>query len=404
MTTRRNSRFRSQNANPSAAPVAPSAAARPPARLTVSTPRRLRSAFCILHLALLLFLTSCTTGAGKSNEPEPEAAAVRIGTENVVTVQRDTIVVGPAVSGELRAEREATVRAEIGGSITRLTVEEGQAVRQGAVLGRIETRTLDDARQSAMSSVRSAENQLEVSRRELERTETLVKAGALAARDLDVARNNVTAAEAQLADAKSRLASAERQLGDTVLRAPIDGVVSRRVANTGDVVSVGSELFTIIDPSSMRLEAAVPSDDLSRLRLGATVEFTVRGYDQRFEGRIERIAPQADPATRQVPIYVTIPNVGGRLVAGLFAEGRVVSRSADGLVVPANAVNTSGASPWVLRVTDGRTEQVTVSLGLTDPRTERVQVSSGLAEGDTLLRGAAQGITPGTPVQVSVPK
>jgi RND family efflux transporter MFP subunit len=234
----------------------------------------------------------------------------------------------------------------------------------------------------------------------MERTETLVKAGALAARDLDVARNNVTAAEAQLADAKSRLASAERQLGDTVLRAPIDGVVSRRAANTGDVVSVGAELFTIIDPSSMRLEAAVPSDDLSRLRLGSTVEFTVRGYDQPFQGRIERIAPQADPVTRQVPIYVAIPNVGGRLVAGLFAEGRIVSESADGLVVPANAVNMTGASPWVLRVKDGKTEQVTVSLGLRDPRSERVQVAAGLNEGDTLLRGAAQGITPGTPVQV----
>ena len=366
--------------------------------------KRRHFAFGILHVALLLVLTSCTTGAGKGNEPEeePAAAPVRIGTENVVTVERDTIVVGPAISGELRADREATVRAEIGGSITQLTVEEGQAVRKGAVLGRIETRTLDEVRQSAMSSVRSAENQLAVSQRELERTEMLVTAGALAARDLDVARNNVTAAEAQLADAKSRLASAERQIGDTVLRAPIDGVVSRRIANMGDVVSIGSELFTIIDPSSMRLEAAVPSDDLSRLRLGSTVEFTVRGYEQPFQGRIERIAPQADPATRQVPIYVAIPNVGGRLVAGLFAEGRIVGESADGLVVPANAVNMTGASPWVLRVTDGKAEQVTVSLGLRDPRTERVQVASGLNEGDTLLRGAAQGITPGTPVQVSV--
>jgi RND family efflux transporter MFP subunit len=345
-------------------------------------------------------LSACGTEAG--NPPEAEAPpAVRIGTENVITVRRDTIVVGPAISGELRAQREATVRAEIGGSVTQVTVEEGQPVRRGALLGRIETRTLDDARQSAQSAVRSAENQLAVARREVERTETLVKAGALAARDLDVARNSVTTAEAQLADAKSRLASAERQLGDTVLRSPIDGVVSRRAANAGDVVSVGTELFTIIDPSSMRLEAAVPSDDLSRLTIGSVVEFAVRGYDQRFHGRIERIAPQADPATRQVPIYVAIPNVGGRLVAGLFAEGRVVSESADGLVVPANAVNTSGAEPWVLRVTDGKTERVTVTLGLSDPRTERVQVASGVGEGDVLLRGAAQGITPGTPVQVS---
>jgi RND family efflux transporter MFP subunit len=356
------------------------------------------SAFVILYAALLL--SGCATEA----ERAPGTAAVRIGAENVVVVARDAIVVGPVVSGELRAQREATVRAEIGGSMTEVAVEAGQTVRRGALLGRIETRTLDDARQSAISAVRSAENQVAVAGREMERAEKLVAAGALAARDLDVARNNVTSAEAQLADARARLASAERQLGDTVLRAPIDGIVSNRAVNTGDVVSVGTELFTIIDPSSMRLEASVPSDDLSRLRIGSTVRFEVRGYEQMFEGRIERIAPQADPVTRQVPIYVAIPNVGGRLVAGLFAEGRVVSESAEGLVVPANAVNTADATPWVLRVADGRTERVEVGVGLRDPRTERVQVVAGLNEGDTLLRGAAQGITPGTPVTVSKPR
>ena len=209
------------------------------------------------------------------------------------------------------------------------------------------------------------------------------------------------ALEAQLADAKARLASAERQLGDAVIRAPIGGIVSKKAVNVGDVVSSGTELFTVIDPSSMRLEAAVPSEDLSQLRIGAAVEFTVRGYDQTFAGRIERIAPQADSTTRQVPIFVTIPNRGGRLVAGLYAEGRVVAQSASGLIVPVNAVNTSTPTPWVLRVTSGKTERANVTLGLRDPRTERVLVASGLSADDTLLRGASQGITPGTAVQLS---
>jgi multidrug efflux pump subunit AcrA (membrane-fusion protein) len=155
----------------------------------------------------------------------------------------------------------------------------------------------------------------------------------------------------------------------------------------------------------MKLEASVPSDDLStparrrhRRIHGARVRHAV-------PGRIERIAPQADAATRQVPIYVAIPNVGGRLVAGLFAEGRVVSQSASGIVVPSNAVNTIDPSkPWVLRVTDGKTERVNVTLGLRDPRSELVNVASGLNEGDVLLRGASQGITPGTPVKVSTTK
>jgi RND family efflux transporter MFP subunit len=354
-------------------------------------------ASCILPLALLA--AGCKAEAEKS-EPAPEV--VQIGFENVVPVTKGTVVVGPIISGELKAEKEATVRAEVGGSMVEVAVLEAQAVRKGALLGRIETRTLEDAKLSASSAVRSAENQLLVARREAERTEKLVSAGALAARDLDVVQNTVTAAEAQVADAKARLASADRALGDTVIRAPFQGIVSRRAVNAGDVVSPGTELFTLIDPTSMRLEASVPSEDLRALRVGATVDFSVRGYDTPFQGRIERIAPQADATTRQVPIYVAIPNVGGRLVAGLFAEGRVVSQSASGLVVPGNAVNTRDPSmPWVLRVTDGRTERVSVTLGLRDPRTELVNVASGLNDGDVLLRGASQGITPGTPVKVT---
>jgi membrane fusion protein (multidrug efflux system) len=329
---------------------------------------------------------------------------VQVGQENVLTVKRERIVSGPLISGELRAANEATVRAELGGSMLQVAVEEGQAIRKGALLGRIEATTLDDSRRSAESAVRNAENQLVVGRREADRTKQLVAAGALAARDAEIAAANVTAAEAAVADAKARLVTVQKQLSDAVLRAPISGIVADRAVNQGDVVSVGTALFTIIDPSSMRLEASVPSEDLAALKVGAAVQFNVRGYDQPFDGRIDRISPQADPTTRQVPIFVSVGNAGGRLVAGLFAEGRVVIEAAEGLVVPLNAVNTSEASPWVMRVVNGSAEKVQVTLGLLDPRTERVHVVSGLNEGDILLRGAAQGITPGTPVNVGAAK
>jgi multidrug efflux pump subunit AcrA (membrane-fusion protein) len=145
----------------------------------------------------------------------------------------------------------------------------------------------------------------------------------------------------------------------------------------------------------------VPSEQIGRLHVGAPVLFTVRGYDQAFEGRIERISPAADRDTRQIPIFVGIPNTGGRLVAGLFAEGRLVVQSATGLVVPENAVNASATPAWVLRVRDGRTERVEVALGIRDSHSERVQLTSGVAAGDVLLRGAAQTIAPGTPVAVA---
>ena len=362
-----------------------------------------------LNLCAVLMSVVVAVGCGaQADSEDPGAAsaapAVQVGQENVIKVSRDRLVTGPLISGELRAADEATVRAELGGSMLQVVVEEGQAVKRGALLGRIEASTLDDARRSAESAVRNAENQLTVARREADRARQLLAAGALAVREMEIADANVSAAEAAVADAKARLVLATKQLSDAVLRAPIDGIVADRAVNRGDVVAVGTALFTIIDPSSMRLEASVPSEDIGALRVGAAVQFTVRGYEQAFEGRIDRISPQADAQTRQVPIFVSVANKSGRLVAGLFAEGRVVTEAAEGLVVPLNAVNTSEAAPWVLRVTQGSTEKVQVTLGLRDPRTERVQIVSGVNEGDILLRGAAQGITPGTPVNVGAAK
>jgi RND family efflux transporter MFP subunit len=154
----------------------------------------------------------------------------------------------------------------------------------------------------------------------------------------------------------------------------------------------------------MRLEASVPAEQLSLIRVGVPVAFTVSGYPGRqFVGHITRVNPTADPTTRQVRIYVSIPNAGRTLVGGLFASGRVSTATKNGLVVPAAAVDVRGTQPVVTRVKGGKAEHVNVQIGLTDRSTETTEILAGLFAGDTLLLGAAQGITPGTPVKVTVP-
>jgi membrane fusion protein (multidrug efflux system) len=367
---------------------------------------RTNSSTQTLIAALILGASLAAAGCGRTSASEAVTetaapAAVEIGPENTVAVVSAEISVGPLVSGELRAQREATVRAEVGGSILQVVPEEGQRVEKGALLARIEARTAQDAVSSMQSMLRSAEQSSDWATKEAARIDNLVKGGALAARDLEVARNAATAAQAQVDDVKSRLTSARKALEDATVRAPMSGIVSKRWVNAGDVVSPGGELYTIIDPSSMRLEASVPSEQLDAIRVGAPVVFTVRGYrDQTFEGKIERVSPAADAVTRQVPIFVAIPNTTGRLVAGLFAEGRVTREARKALVVPFTAVNENGQKPWVVRVRDGKAERLEVNLGLRDDQTERVEIASGVQEGDVLLLGASQGITPGTPLRV----
>ncbi|MBI2797393.1 MAG: efflux RND transporter periplasmic adaptor subunit [Gemmatimonadetes bacterium] len=375
-----------------------------------TTSRRAPRALPSLALAAALVSLAATAACSKGDADaslKTTGPVTTVGREAIAVVRTDTIESGPVVQGTLVPEREAKLRAQVGGSVLRTMVEQGERVGAGAVLAQIDDRTFRDAWLAARAQQTSAQMSADVAGRELARAQRLVKEGALAERDLENATRADLAARAALDDAKSRYANAEEGASRTRITAPFGGVVSERQVSAGDVVAPGAAMFTVIDPSSMRLEAAVPAEQLGQVRIGATVKFVVNGYGGRqFVGRVNRINPSADPVTRQVRIYATIPNAGAGgapLVGGLFAEGRVASASRLGLLVPAVAVDQRGLTPQVVRLRNGVVERVGVELGLHDKVAETYEVRAGLSAGDTLLVGAAQGISAGTAVRVSDP-
>lgn len=358
----------------------------------------------LVGVLILLAIFSRNKGDDASAAETSRTETITVGPENIAVVSNSTIMSGPSVSGTLEPDREAVLRAQVPGSVLQTYADQGQAVSPGTVLARIDATGIQDAYSSARAGVVAARNAADIASRDLARNEKLLAAGAVAERDIEQSRRASIAAQAALEDANSRLASAEKQFRSTTVTAPFGGVVSERPVSPGDIVQPGTALFTVVDPSSMRLEASVPAEQLSMIRLGVPVMFTVSAYPGRqFLGRIVRVNPTADPTTRQVRIYVSIPNTGGTLVGGLFASGRVSTATKSGLVVPAAAVDVRGTSPTVTRVKGGKVEKVTVQTGLTDRSSETTEILAGLNAGDTLLLGAAQGITPGTPVRVAAP-
>ena len=361
---------------------------------------RTASRCCALVTILMAAALGCRN---KGDETAPATAdpVVLIGRENLAVADLAELRSGPAISGTLEPKLEARVRAEITGPVERTFVDEGQRVRKGVLLARIDDTGVRDAYLSARSAVRSAESALQNAQRNAERAARLAKAGALADRDLETAQLNQTNAEGALADARARLASAQKQLDNTEVRSPIDGVVSARQVAGGDMVQVGGAMFTIVDLGTLRLEATVPVEEIGRLRVGSPVEFGVTGFDRRFTGKIERINPAVDSATRQVRIYVAIPNAQESLVSGLFAEGRVATDARRAIAVPSSAVDRRGTSPVIHRVKGGKVQVVPVQLGVQDEAAELVEVHSGVVQGDTVLLGSAQAITEGSPVRVT---
>jgi RND family efflux transporter MFP subunit len=363
-----------------------------------------KSAAVLLSLSALAAITACSKGDKASASETTKMETMLVGPENIAVAANGSIMTGPSISGTLEPDREAVLRAQVSGSVLQTYADQGQAVSAGTVLARIDASGIQDAYNSARAGLVSARNAADVAAKDLARNEKLLAAGAIAERDIDQSRRASIAAQAALEDANSRLASAEKSYRSTTVTSPFNGIVSERPVSPGDVVQPGTALFTVVDPSSMRLEASVPAEQLASIRIGVPVDFTVSGYPGRqFVGRITRINPTADPTTRQVRIYVSIPNEGRALVGGLFANGRMSTATKMGLVVPQSAVDVRGSIPSVMRVKQGKAEKVSVKIGLTDKTSETIEVLSGIQPGDTLLMGAAMGITPGTPIRISAP-
>ena len=357
----------------------------------------------VLPVMALLSLGACKQ-TSEADAADAKNAAMTIGTENIAIVTLGDVMSGPTLSGSLTAEREASVRAQVGGSVLQIYAEQGQRVRAGQLLAQVDASGLQDAFLSARAAVTSARSSADIATRELARGEKLLAAGAIAERDIEQSRRASIAANAGLADARARLANAQKQLSNTRITAPISGVVSDRQVSAGDVVQPGAAMFTVVDPSSMRLEASIPAEQLDQVRIGVPVSFTVTGYPGRtLIGKVTRINPTADPATRQVRIIASIPNTSGTLVGGLFATGRLASESKSGLIAPVAAIDQRSSVPSVMRIKQGKVERVAVQLGLRDEGAERIQITAGVQAGDTLLLGAAQGISSGTVIKVSAP-
>ena len=355
--------------------------------------------------AVGLALAGLLAGCGREGNAReaPAQQTITLARENVAVVAERTLRSGPEISGTLRAKREASLRAEVGGTVLAVEAESGQKVEPGQLLARIDDAALQDGLLAARSGVGAAKNAVQVAEANARRARTLAEAGALAEQQAEQAEAALEGARAALADAQARLAVAGQQVGRTRVRAPFAGIVATRQVSTGDVVAPGTPLLTVIDPTRLQLEAAIPAARLAEVRPGAAVDFAVTGFgDDRFHGEIERVAPVVDAATGQVRVFVDVKNEGGRLISGLYAQGRVSSRTDTALAAPVAAVDTSSAPPTVLRVAGGKVERVTVRIGVRDEAAGAVAITDGVSAGDVLVLGSARATLPeGASVEVA---
>jgi RND family efflux transporter MFP subunit len=359
-------------------------------------------------LVLALAAAGCKPGAPDAAKDAKAAAAkappLLLAAEDLVTIHNNALASGPTITGTIQPERRADVRAELSASVLQVLRENGDAVKRGDLLVRLDDTSIRDALMSAEANQRNASQALEQATRQLERVKTLRGSGMASAQALDDAEIRRNSAQNDVEAAKARAVQARQALDRTQVRAPFDGIVSERKVSAGDTASPGKELLKVIDPGSMRFEGLISADHVGDVSAGQPVTFRVNGYgDQDFKGKVRRVDPAANPTTRQVAVLVDFVGTDQPKLAGLYAEGRIETQSTTSLTIPATAIWRDGDTASAWRIAADKLSKVAINVGERDPRTGDYVVKSGLAEGDKVIRYPSAMLKDGQPVHAARP-
>jgi len=308
------------------------------------------------------------------------------------------------VSGGLKAVNSAVVKARVAAEVRELRVREGDAVKAGQVLGRLDTAEVDWKLRQAEQLAASSKAQLEIAQRALENNRALVKQGFISPTALETSISTEAGARATLGSAQAAVELARKARSDAALVAPISGLVAQRLVQPGERVAVDARLVEIVDLSHLELEAAIAPEDIVALRVGNPATLRIDGIDAPVAARVARINPSAQAGTRAIMAYLAVEPQAG-LRQGLFAKGTIELGRRSALALPVSAIRVDQALPYVLRIEGGKALATPVRLGVRGvvDREAWVEVAEGLADGTPVLAASAGLVRDGTPVRLATP-
>lgn len=339
--------------------------------------------------------------------PTPTTASavprIELASTDVLTAQVQTLELGIALSGPLKAVDSAIIKARVAGELREMTVREGDPVQAGQVLARIDPAEFQARVRQAQQQADAARAQVDIAQRQFDNNQALVNQGFISQTALLTSQASLNGAKATHAAALAALELAQKSLDDATLRSPISGVVAQRLAQPGERVAVEARLLEVIRLSSLELEAALTPEQASRVRVGMTAQLQVEGVSESLAATVLRINPSAQSGSRNIVVYLGIAGREG-LRQGLFAQGSLGTQRVQALAVPLNSVRTDKPEPYVQVVQDGVIRHVPVQTGArSESERQSLVAITGLNEGAQVLAGSVGPVREGVAVVFTAP-
>lgn len=358
-------------------------------------------------IALLGAGTVRTLSARKVKQQELQAqqqaqktqVAIDLHDSDLIQVRAFELPLTVPVSGPIQAVNTALVKARVGGELQGLMVREGDTVQAGQVLGRIDPTEFDARLRQAQQQAQAAKAQVDIAQRSHDNNQALVAQGFISSTALAASQANLAAAQASHHAALAASEVAAKTLGDAVLRAPISGQISQRLAQPGERVGVEARIVEIVDLSRLELAATLPIADAMQAKPGQLAHLQIEGSQAQIAARVARINPSAAPGSRAVLVYLAI-EPGAALRHGLYAQGSLSVGSVTANVVPLTALRTDQPQPYLQLVQDGKVRHAQVTPGARSEIDGQTLVAiQGVAAGASVIAGSIGVLRPGTPVR-----
>jgi len=338
--------------------------------------------------------------ASQAHKPEDKKDApvvLEFTPADVAVVEVRSLTRSIQFSGSIMPVVQTTVKSKVPGEVTHLMVREGQAVEPGQLLAQIDTRDLQSRLDAAVASHEEARARLTIAEKNRLNNQQLLNQKFISQNAYDTTQSVYEAGVALANSQEAQVRIARKALEDAQVRAPFAGVVARRMANTGEKVSVDSPLFTLVDLGRMEIEAPAPASEVPSIRAGQPASFRVDGFGERnFEGRVERINPVADANSRSITLYISVANRDGSLKGGMFAKGQIVlDETRKSAVVPAAAIREESGQLFVFTIEGGKIARRPVQVGFTEPQQGLVEVKTGLEQGLNVVSARVSGLKAG---------
>jgi membrane fusion protein (multidrug efflux system) len=349
---------------------------------------------------LLVFAAVSMAACNRAPPAPPAATTLEFAAADVVVAELRPMAPLVRISGTLRPWREATVKARAAGELQALSVREGDAVKQGQIIGRIDATDYRARLAGSEADVAAAEAALGVAEKNQATQESLLAKNFISRNAYDTTAGNRDAAKARLDAARAAADVGRKALADTTLVAPMDGIVSARIIHAGERVPVDGRIVTIADITRLELAVSVPAGEASRLKVGAELAIAVEGLEGlQISGRIERINPAAAPGSRSIELYALIDNREGRLRGGLFAQGQVaVGVPREQVAVPASALREEGGEQVLYVFAGDKVQRRPVKIAVA--QSGWVAIAEGLVAGERVVRHNLGPLKDGSPAKL----